>query len=260
MKGFGMFTLIVGIFGLVYALSMDVSVSTGVSGRINNFGLMAERQMYTLIGGIVALGGLLMTLLTGRVSTTNTAIETDTRSCPLCAESIKNAAIMCRHCGADVEASTSPATTDQALQNSSSNRPFIALCTVLVALIVGVVTYRVTPSQPASFAQAAADSYRPKPDDLIELSPVAFGCVSEINFSQSLFYYNRSEFTAWADKTKGADCFHQRDVKPGLAWTVLQIQDEFMQIGLKQATEYSKNPEIGRFKYWTLERWAQRRK
>lgn len=259
MKGFGTLALIVGVSWLIFALSIDVSVPTGAGGRVNNLGLMADRQVHTIVGGLLAVAGLLMVLLGGRESTINPAVKADTRPCPLCAEIIKNAAIRCRHCGADVEAIASSSSTDQKVQNSSSNRQFIAICAALVAFIIGVVAYRMIPTPTASAALAPANTYRPKADELIGLNPSAFGCVSETNFSQSLFHYNRSEFTAWAERTKGADCFHQRDVDTGVTWTVLQIRDDLMQVGLKQASEYSKNPEVGRFNYWTLERWAERR-
>ncbi|WP_050482886.1 hypothetical protein [Pseudomonas mandelii] len=104
MKGFGTFALIVGICWLVFALSMDVSVATGAGGRVNNLGLMADRQVHTIVGGMITLAGLLMVLLGGKAVSTSVAAEANTRLCPLCAESIKNAAIKCKHCGADVEA------------------------------------------------------------------------------------------------------------------------------------------------------------
>ena len=102
MKGFGTFALIIGICWVVFALSMDVSVATGTGGRVNNLGLMADRQIHTIVGGMIVLAGLLMVLLGGKVSATQPASQFDTRPCPLCAEPIKNSAIKCRHCGADV--------------------------------------------------------------------------------------------------------------------------------------------------------------
>lgn len=66
MKGFGAFALIVGICWLIFALSLDVSVPTGAGGRVNNLGLMADRQVHTIVGGVIALAGLLMVLLGGR--------------------------------------------------------------------------------------------------------------------------------------------------------------------------------------------------
>lgn len=105
MKGFGTFALIVGICWVIFALSMDVSVSTGM-GRVNNLGLMADRQVHTIVGGMIALAGLVMLIFGGKVSTSTplAPTEMDTRPCPLCAETIKNAAVKCKHCGAEVDA------------------------------------------------------------------------------------------------------------------------------------------------------------
>lgn len=109
MKGFGTFALIVGICWVVFALSMDVSVSTGM-GRVNNLGLMADRQVHAIVGGMIALAGLVMMLLGSKGSTPGRAetAEHDTRHCPLCAETIKNAAIKCKHCGAEVDGVSAP--------------------------------------------------------------------------------------------------------------------------------------------------------
>ncbi|PJK33093.1 hypothetical protein CWC48_26795 [Pseudomonas sp. S10E 269] len=102
MKGFGTFVLIVGACWLIFALSMDVSVPTGAGGRVNNLGLMADRQIHTIVGGMIVLAGLLMVLLGGKSTATQAEAETDTRPCPLCAETIKRAAIKCKHCGGDM--------------------------------------------------------------------------------------------------------------------------------------------------------------
>ena len=108
MKGFGTFAMIVGVCWLVFALAMDVSVATGTGGRVNNLGLMADRQVHTIVGGMITLAGLLMVLLGGKSAATPARADTDTRPCPLCAETIKRAAVKCKHCGADVEAAPSP--------------------------------------------------------------------------------------------------------------------------------------------------------
>lgn len=107
-KGFGTFAIFVGICWLIFALGMDVSVATGSGGRVNNLGLMADRQVHTIVGGMITLAGLLMVLLGGKGAATPVRAETDTRPCPLCAETIKRAAVKCKHCGADVEAIPAP--------------------------------------------------------------------------------------------------------------------------------------------------------
>lgn len=102
MRSLGNLMLVLGVVVVVFAISMDVSVSTG-SGRVNNIGLMAERQNYTMIGGLLFIAGLLAVIFGGRKSVPQGS-SADCRACPFCAEQIKNAAIKCKHCGADIDA------------------------------------------------------------------------------------------------------------------------------------------------------------
>lgn len=106
MKGFGFLVVAAGIIVMIAATTMDVSVSSGL-GRVNNLGLMADRQNYTLIGGVALIAGLLMVIFARRNHAT-TESSFDTRPCPLCAEPIKNAAIKCKHCGGEVGKAISP--------------------------------------------------------------------------------------------------------------------------------------------------------
>lgn len=56
----GIFLLIASIGCLVYALTLDVSVPVAGFGRVNNLGLMADRQTFLILGGA---GSLISTLL-----------------------------------------------------------------------------------------------------------------------------------------------------------------------------------------------------
>lgn len=100
MRGFGFLIVAAGIIVMIAATTMDVSVPSGL-GRVNNLGLMADRQNYTLIGGVILIAGLLMVIF-GRRTQAVPESTFDTRPCPLCAENIKNAAVRCKHCGGDV--------------------------------------------------------------------------------------------------------------------------------------------------------------
>ena len=62
MKGLGVVVLVLGVLVVLGAMMMDVSVPSGI-GRVNNIGLMAERQNFTLIGAVLSIAGLLMLLL-----------------------------------------------------------------------------------------------------------------------------------------------------------------------------------------------------
>lgn len=113
MRAFGYFVLVIGVIALIASMNMDVSVSTGM-GRVNNLGLMSQRQNFTTVSGLVALAGLLMVIFGGSKSPaaqTQAPLQQqtfDTRPCPFCAEPIKRAAVKCKHCGSDVEAVAGP--------------------------------------------------------------------------------------------------------------------------------------------------------
>ncbi|OFY26314.1 MAG: hypothetical protein A2X17_01395 [Bacteroidetes bacterium GWF2_41_61] len=69
MRTFGKILLFVGILLLIIALTMDVSVEVNYSGgnelgfpkRVNNLGLMSERQNYTIIAvGLIIASTILI--------------------------------------------------------------------------------------------------------------------------------------------------------------------------------------------------------
>ncbi len=101
MRNFGYFVLVVGMLCIAGALATDVSVSSG-AGRVNNIGLMAERQNLILIGGLMLLVGVIMAIA-GKRQMEAVGSSNDGRTCPICAETIKCAAVKCKHCGSEVE-------------------------------------------------------------------------------------------------------------------------------------------------------------
>jgi len=105
MRGLGIAILVTGVVVILGALVMDVTVYSG-AGRVNNLGLMADRQNYTIIGGILLITGLLLTLFARRQEHAMQQPGLDSRPCPSCAEIIKTAAIKCKHCGTDVQAAS----------------------------------------------------------------------------------------------------------------------------------------------------------
>lgn len=101
MKGLGYFVVVLGLLLIVGAFAMDVSVSSGV-GRVNNIGLMAERQNLIAIGGLMLIVGVILVVAGGRQKVLAVDVDSE-RACPVCAETIKCAAIKCKHCGSSVD-------------------------------------------------------------------------------------------------------------------------------------------------------------
>jgi hypothetical protein len=96
-----------GVFAL-FALNMDTAVSSYGVGRINNLGLMADRQNYLIMSMGTVLVGVLLFLFGGKHSSNSpepsTSQSDEMRACPFCAEPIKKEAIKCKHCGSEVKA------------------------------------------------------------------------------------------------------------------------------------------------------------
>jgi hypothetical protein len=49
-----------GVIGALIALFMDVSVETGMGGRVNNIGLMADRQNYLISAALAVIVGVIL--------------------------------------------------------------------------------------------------------------------------------------------------------------------------------------------------------
>ncbi|HXB13434.1 MAG TPA: SHOCT domain-containing protein [Bacteroidia bacterium] len=60
MKIIGWILLGVGIIFGIYALSMDVSVSIGGGDRVNNIGLMNDRQNYLIVSAVMCIIGVVI--------------------------------------------------------------------------------------------------------------------------------------------------------------------------------------------------------
>jgi hypothetical protein len=142
MRNFGYFVLVIGLLCLVGALAMDVSVSSGV-GRVNNIGLMAERQNFLLIGGLMLLVGVIMAIAGKRQKGADDSSD-DSRACPFCAETIKCAAVKCKHCGSEVVSIDNVNSGDARLIVEPMDRQTVKLWVArgsLLTIFVGIILF-----------------------------------------------------------------------------------------------------------------------
>ena len=100
MKNFGIFLLIIGVIAALVSFNMNVSVETGYGNRVNNIGLMSDRQNYLIASCVAILCGLIMAVFGNKKVNGEQVVK-----CPFCAEQISSEAIKCKHCGSDVNAS-----------------------------------------------------------------------------------------------------------------------------------------------------------
>ena len=101
--------VIVGMGLLYLGFTMDTSVAISypevtqslnldLPDRVNNLGLMQEKQNYLMFGGICFVLGLVVVYAFPDTKNEETEEIEETKKCPKCAETIKLNAIVCRFC------------------------------------------------------------------------------------------------------------------------------------------------------------------
>lgn len=99
MKVIGYILMIAGLIAMVFAINMDVSVST-YGGRVNNIGLMSDRQNYLIFSAVIFLAGVILTIFGSKNGQSSGVGDV---KCQYCAELIKPDAVICKHCGKGVD-------------------------------------------------------------------------------------------------------------------------------------------------------------
>lgn len=94
--------ILIGSITLISALLMDTSIQMESGLRINNLGLMNDKQNYLIISGIFLFIGVFLNFSSRNKKDKNimptTLPDDDTKTCPYCAETIKSASTICRFC------------------------------------------------------------------------------------------------------------------------------------------------------------------
>ncbi len=113
MQIFGIILLVIGVAVIIWALNMNVTVTTdaqtvgGVeipSQTVNNIGLMDDRRNLLIVGGLIGAIGVVLVIV-GSVLKKPAGLV----PCPYCAEDIRHDAVVCRYCGRDLARSAVPA-------------------------------------------------------------------------------------------------------------------------------------------------------
>ncbi len=109
MKKLGIFLISIGIIGLIYFFQMDTSVkvnyskgnSLGFPERVNNIGLMNEKQNYIIISGILLFSGLLLSLF-GNKQRVENKINTENFNKTNIDHNLSETAYYCQKCGEEL--------------------------------------------------------------------------------------------------------------------------------------------------------------
>lgn len=106
MKIIGIILIVVGLIWAGIAFNSDVTVATGSNSlsrsynlpdRVNNIGLMAERQNHLILSGITIIIGILLFGF-GSLSENSNNNAQGKIACPFCSEKIISGAKFCRFC------------------------------------------------------------------------------------------------------------------------------------------------------------------
>lgn len=109
MKTLGLLILIGGVCLGIFALSMDTTVkvnypmgnSFGLPERVNNIGLMNDKQNYLIFSGILSVLGAIMYFYAKSRAKKTQQLDNGFKQCPQCAEKVPIAAKICRYCNSN---------------------------------------------------------------------------------------------------------------------------------------------------------------
>ncbi|MBS0406704.1 MAG: zinc ribbon domain-containing protein [Proteobacteria bacterium] len=102
MRSFGFLLFIAALVVLTFGFMYDTSVATGMGSRVHNVGLMNEKQNIIIAGGAMLVAGALLLALSTRNQFSTSANSPGYRTCPSCAEVVKDEAKVCRYCQRDL--------------------------------------------------------------------------------------------------------------------------------------------------------------
>lgn len=97
MKVFGIVLLVAGAIIFLIGFNLDTSVATSHGERVHNIGLMNDKQNKIIFAGVLAVIGAIFVGFGSKSKESRTA-NTGGRTCPFCAETIKEEATICRFC------------------------------------------------------------------------------------------------------------------------------------------------------------------
>lgn len=114
-----------GVLGIFISFSIDVSVATPGGGRVNNIGLISERQNILLLSvGLLIIGSIthIKNLKLNADDYEGIDENDQYRLCPFCAEKIKRQASICKHCKSAVTPEDPNDESSQLKRNQKSNK------------------------------------------------------------------------------------------------------------------------------------------
>ena len=115
MKTISIILIIAGGSLALYSLTMDTSVavnypngnSFGFPDRVNNMGLMNDKQNYLMFSGVLLVIGTILFFIDNK-KIKQEDVEANFKTCPRCIEKVRIEAKICRYCNFDFSQGDGP--------------------------------------------------------------------------------------------------------------------------------------------------------
>ena len=188
--------------------------------------------------------------------------------CTECGNKISSLARSCPKCGHPqiAEVKVQPLTPAAAPEASIIKKPRGIFYYIAAAIILLVVLFFGSAVISALFDERAQKDGPNGPNgihasDVVTMKERSYGCESLSGLTEAVEHRSADELAAYAKIANDEPaCFYGGNLKSKQKWTVLQVNDNVMQISLSTVSQAQTDMGRSGHNYWTLVEWGMKEK